>query len=107
MEISVFTQLNPTIPLTVVSGSGPEGDCMAIAVIDYGPEHDLAWVVIMNDTLEVWCVRNKWVRGQANVTMGRNHALAIEPDELRRCAKSPSSARQDLLDMGVTVGRQQ
>lgn len=62
-----FTQLDPPIPLHVVDrGSG-----FAIAVIDYGQEFDLLWVVGMDDGGEIWCVPNPQVRLQANWSMGR------------------------------------
>jgi hypothetical protein len=63
-----FTQLDPPLPLHVVDrGSG-----YAIAVIDYGQEHDLLWVVGMDDGGEIWCVPNPQVRLQTNWSMGRS-----------------------------------
>jgi hypothetical protein len=61
-----FTQLNPQIPLSTEKGNG-----QAIAVIDYSEEHDLIWVVIIDETGEIWAVNNKHVRGITNWTMGR------------------------------------
>jgi hypothetical protein len=63
-----LTQLNPSIPLFIPErNAGGE----AIAVIDYGVEHDLMWVVIMDDTAEVWAVPNGKVRGFKNWSVGR------------------------------------
>lgn len=62
-----FTQLNPTLPM-VVEG---KGSGYAIAVIDYGPEHHLIWVVAVDETGEIWSVSNPQVRMQPNWTMGR------------------------------------
>jgi hypothetical protein len=62
-----FTQLDPPIPLHIVD----RGAGYAIAVIDYGQEHDLLWVVGMNEGGEIWCVPNPDVRLQANWSMGR------------------------------------
>lgn len=45
-----FVQLDPPIPLHVL-GKGPG---FAIAVIDYGQEHNLIWVTAINETGEVW-----------------------------------------------------
>ncbi len=44
------------------------------AIIDYGPEADLIFVVV---TLEgqVWCVSNKDIRIVANWTLGRNYEV--------------------------------
>ena len=44
-----LTQLNPPLPLHVVDrGSG-----FAVAVIDYGQEFDLLWIVAMDDGGEI------------------------------------------------------
>ncbi len=61
-----FTQLNPQIPLKTEKGDG-----QAVAVIDYSEEHDLIWVVILDDSGEIWCMPNSKVRGFKNYTMGR------------------------------------
>jgi hypothetical protein len=62
-----FTQLDPPLPLHVVDRG--RGD--AFAVCDDGQEHDLLWVVGMDDGGEIWCVPNPQVRLQANWSMGR------------------------------------
>lgn len=61
-----FTQLNPQIPLMTEKGSG-----QAVAVIDYSEEHDLIWVVILDENGEIWAVPNGKVRGITNYTMQR------------------------------------
>ena len=62
----MFTQLNPSIPMDTAKGSG-----LALAVIDYGMEHSLLWVVAIDDTGEIWCVPNGDVRAQKNWSAGR------------------------------------
>ncbi|MEO7384487.1 MAG: hypothetical protein ABIU18_06090 [Novosphingobium sp.] len=62
-----FTQLDPPIPVQVIG----KGKAMAIAVIDYGPEHNLIWVSAIDETGEIWCAPNPVVRMQANWTLGR------------------------------------
>lgn len=62
----MFTQLNPSIPMETSKGKG-----LAIAVIDYGLEHSLLWVVAIDATREVWCVPNADVRMQTNWSAGR------------------------------------
>ncbi|WP_420606275.1 hypothetical protein [Novosphingopyxis sp.] len=64
---ALFTQLNPPIPVTVID----RGKGNAIAVIDYGPEHNLIWVTAIDGTGEIWCAPNPKVRMQENWTMGR------------------------------------
>jgi hypothetical protein len=59
-------QLNPVIPLYT-----PKGEGIAFLVIDYGIEHDLIWVVAINDTSEIWCFRNREVNAVKNITLGR------------------------------------
>lgn len=63
----MFTQLNPTLPLHVLE----RGDGYAVGVIDYGQEHNLIWVTVLNDSGEVWCAPNHLVRFGKNWTMGR------------------------------------
>ena len=63
----MFTQLNPPLPVTVID----RGKGLAVAVIDYGPEHNLIWVTAIDGTGEIWCAPNPKVRMQENWTMGR------------------------------------
>lgn len=63
----MFTQLNPPIPLHVLD----KGNGQAMAVIDYGPEHNLIWVTAIDATGEIWCAPNHQVRMQGNWTLGR------------------------------------
>ena len=67
-----FTQLQTPMPVFVLD----KGKGMAIAVIDYGPEHNLIWVTAIDDTGEIWCAPNAQVRMQANWTMGRGRSAA-------------------------------
>jgi len=62
----MFTQLNPTIPMTVKN----KGQGYAIGVIDYSQEHDLMWVVAL-DSGEIWTAPNSRVLVPTNWTMGR------------------------------------
>ncbi len=62
----MLTQLSPPLPLETPKGTG-----LAHAVIDYGPEYDLLWVVFDDATGECWTWRNPEIRGVKNITMGR------------------------------------
>jgi hypothetical protein len=62
-----FTQLNPALPVRVEG----KGSGYAFAVIDYGQEHNLIWVVALDDSGEIWCSPNPKVRMLTNWTMGR------------------------------------
>ena len=62
----MFTQLDPTIPMQTSKGPG-----LAFAVIDYGIEHNLLWVVALDDSGEIWCIPNSEVRITANWSIGR------------------------------------
>ena len=74
----MFTQLNPPLPVKVED----RGAGLAIAVIDYGPEHNLIWVTALDDSGEIWCAPNPMVRMQANWTMGRGQPhLPANQDE--------------------------
>lgn len=73
----MLTQLNPPIPLHVLG----RGDGLAMAVIDYGPEHNLLWVTAINATGEIWCAPNPEVRMQGNWSMGREKSLAVKASQ--------------------------
>jgi hypothetical protein len=62
-----FTQLSPAMPVRVEGN----GQGYAFAVIDYGQEHNLIWVVALDASGEIWCAPNPKVRMQNNWTMGR------------------------------------
>ena len=63
-----FQQLEPALPVRVEG----KGAGYAFGVIDYGQEHNLIWVVALNDSGEIWCAPNPKVRMLNNWTMGRN-----------------------------------
>jgi hypothetical protein len=58
-------QLNPSIPM-----SCPKGDGYAIAMIDYSQEHDILWVIGL-DNGEIWTYPNSEVRMVKNISLGR------------------------------------
>ena len=59
-------QLNPPLPVITPKGKG-----WAHIVIDYSQEHDLLWVVFVDETGECWTFPNRDVRNQGNVSLGR------------------------------------
>lgn len=59
-------QLSPPIPVTT-----PKGNALAHLVIDYGPEHNLYWVVFLDSNGECWTYSNQEIRAQKNITLGR------------------------------------
>lgn len=63
----MFTQLATPLPVSIEG----KGKGLALAVIDYGPEHNLIWVTALDDSGEIWCAPNPMVRMRANWTMGR------------------------------------
>lgn len=69
----MMLQLEPTIPLET-----PRGKATAIVLIEKGDEGDLQWVCVHAGG-EIWTWRNRDVRVEANVTLGRNCA-ADRPD---------------------------
>lgn len=62
-----LTQLDPPIPVDVLD----RGRGYALAVIDYGLDHRLIWVVAIAETCEIWCAPNPKVRIAPNWTAGR------------------------------------
>jgi hypothetical protein len=67
----MITQINPPLPLEVLN----KGKGYAHFLIDYSQEHDLYWVVFMDESRECWTVSNKEVRIQENVTLGRRSSI--------------------------------
>ena len=69
----MILQLNPVIEVDTPKGRGH-----AEFLLDYGPEADLLWVVVMRDTGEIWTLRNADLRATANVSIGRKLAARTD-----------------------------
>ncbi|HMG14721.1 MAG TPA: hypothetical protein VK590_04700 [Saprospiraceae bacterium] len=59
-------QLDPQIPMTT-----PKGEGYAIAMLDYSQDHDILFVIVINETGEIWTLPNSQVRAVKNISMGR------------------------------------
>ena len=68
-------QLNPPIPMSTPKGSG-----FAHFLIDYSAEHDLYWVVFLDNSGECWTFNNRHIRAQDNITLGRKPAANSTSD---------------------------
>jgi hypothetical protein len=64
----MLLQLNPPIPLYIPSR---QQTGLAVCLVDYGPDYDLLWTVILDEGGEIWTLKNSQVRGVKNITMGR------------------------------------
>lgn len=62
----MILQLNPQIPVIC-----PKGNGYAFAMIDYSQEHDILFVIAIDETGEIWTYKNSEVRFQKNISMGR------------------------------------
>jgi hypothetical protein len=62
----MITRIDPPLPLITPKGKG-----VAHFLIDYGFEHDLMWVVFIDETGECWTFSNKEIKAQPNITAGR------------------------------------
>ena len=60
-------QLNPTIPVMTPKGSG-----WAFFLIDRSQEHDLEWVVFLDNGGYCWTFKNSDIRIQKNLTFNRD-----------------------------------
>jgi hypothetical protein len=67
-------QLNPPIPMNT-----PKGEGFAHILIDYGPESDLYWTVLITATGEIWTYANREVRASKNITIGRTNPSSPSP----------------------------
>lgn len=61
-------QLNPTLPVITPKGKG-----WAFFCIDRSQEHDLEWVVFLDEGGECWTFRNSEIRIQKNYTLSRQN----------------------------------
>jgi len=62
----MMLRLDPPIPLDTPRGKG-----FAHVLIDYSQEHDLMWVIFLDESGECWTFLNKEVRLQKNLSFGR------------------------------------
>ncbi|NDD52508.1 hypothetical protein EBZ39_01280 [bacterium] len=62
----MLMQLNPPLPVLTTRGPG-----VAHIVIDYGPEHDLVWVVFLHANGQCWSFLNRDIRLGENITYSR------------------------------------
>ena len=72
----------------------PKGEGMAILVIDYGPDYDLMWTVIVSKgehAGQIWTYPNPQVRGVENVTLGRH----VAPANARANGHNPKGTSPD------------
>jgi hypothetical protein len=69
----MMLQLNPTIPLETPKGKG-----FAHFVIDYSQEHNLLWVVFLDENGECWTFQNSEIRIQSNLSIGRKSTSSIK-----------------------------
>lgn len=75
----MIIQLNPAIPVRT-----PKGNALAHILIDDGPEYDLKWVCFQENTGECWTWNNRMIRGQMNMTHGRDYISPFyDPDSAR------------------------
>jgi hypothetical protein len=99
-----FTQLSPELPVTVIG----KGDGLAFAVIDYGEEQNLIWVVALDDSGEIWCSPNPIVRMRSNWTMGRQTPKSdLEHGACGKNATSVGKARTARMDRAPRMDRAQ
>ena len=74
----MIQQLNPPIPLKT-----PRGNGLAHFVIDQGIEHNLLWVVFLDESGECWTYGNPDIRALKNITQGREHISPFTESELK------------------------
>jgi hypothetical protein len=69
----MILQLKPSMPVVTPKGKG-----IAYYLIDYGPEHNLQWVVFLDKNGECWTFQNPEIRAQKNITLGREHISPLK-----------------------------
>jgi|SRR5579862_5573764 len=68
----MLARIDPPLPLYIPG----KGKGLAHFLIDYGIEHNLFWVVFMDETGECWTFENPVIRIQKNTTLGRTLKMA-------------------------------
>jgi len=90
----MILQLNPPLPLTTPRGKG-----WAHFLLDYSQEHDLLWVVFLNQGGECWTFPNSDIRMDTNFSLGRydtsTDSLGIFSRDLSRQSGSTLDHRND------------
>lgn len=66
-------QLSPSIPLVTPRGPGE-----AVAMIFLSQEHNLQWVVIQDETGELWTWDNQYVRAFPVWSIGRMPGVKVQ-----------------------------
>lgn len=79
-------QLNPPLPMLT-----PKGEGFAHILIDYGPESDLYWTVLITATGEIWTFANREVRASKNITLGRTQVDPPQPMAARHRDNAPDA----------------
>lgn len=64
--MSTMTRIDPPLPVET-----PKGEGLAHFVVDYGLEHNLMWVVFLNDSGECWSFQNPLIRICKNFSWDR------------------------------------
>ena len=62
----MILQLSPVLPLETPKGTG-----WAHFLIDYSQEHNLLWVVFLEENGECWTFPNSEIRMVHNLSLGR------------------------------------
>jgi hypothetical protein len=105
-------QLNPPLPMNT-----PKGEGFAHVMLDYGPESDLYWVVLITETGEIWTYANRYVRAGKNIRLAgsirrcpphRQHRLRVSAclcDREQWMCSSPSDAQPILNGRTETCTR--
>jgi hypothetical protein len=75
----IALQLSPPIPVFIPSRQSAG---FAHVMLDYGPEYDTLWVVVLANG-EWWTLRQAELRGQENQTFGRPKAADKTLEEWR------------------------
>lgn len=96
----MITQLNPPLPMTTPKGKG-----YAHFMIDYSQEHDILWVVFLDESGECWTLPNKDIRMQKNISLGRTYPEKMpEPMPLYHAQKNGKAPVQNGKDPAHALG---
>lgn len=83
-------QLDPAIPvMAFVCGRWQKAT--SHGWLDYGVEADFMHICFSDEDGEIWILRNKYVRAQINITIGRTAISTPTPTLTKDAPKCPTS----------------
>jgi len=80
-------QLNPPIPFDTVEGE----HCLALLLLDYGVDYECMFLCAMEQSRELWCLKQSKLRAVENATVGRVSEENTAGNKCKSCQRPCAS----------------